>query len=204
MTTTFLLIRHAAHSLLGVRMAGRMAGVNLNETGQAQANALALRLAGIPLAAIYSSPLERAVQTAAPLATQSGLPVQISEAITELDYGNWTGCTFEELDAMPGWRPYNMFRSGARIPGGEMMLDAQTRTVSFMQALCQAHPGEQVALVSHADIIKGALAYYLGVPLDLFLRIEISPASVSVIALDEYGPHILRVNDTGALVGRGE
>lgn len=204
MTTTFLLIRHAAHSLLGVRMAGRMAGVNLNETGQAQANALALRLTGVPLSAIYSSPLERAVQTATPAAAHLGLPVRISTAITELDYGDWTGRTFEELDAMPGWRPYNAFRSGSRIPGGEMMLNAQARTVSFMQELCHIHPGGHVALVSHADIIKGALAYYLGVPLDLFLRIEISPASVSVIALDEYGPHILRVNDTGALEDGGE
>ncbi len=204
MTTTFMLIRHAAHGLLGVRMAGRMAGVNLNEMGQAQADALALRLEGVPLSSIYSSPLERAVQTAAPIAAHFGLPVRMSEAITELDYGDWTGRTFEELDAMPGWRPYNVFRSGSRIPGGEMMLDAQTRTVAFLQALCQAHPGEQVALVSHADIIKGALAYYLGVPLDLFLRIEISPASVSVIALDEYGPRVLRVNDTGALGNSGE
>ena len=204
MTTTFALIRHAAHGLLGRRMAGRMPGVNLDEAGQTQADALAERLSDAPISAVYSSPLERAMQTAAPLALRLNLPVQIDTAITELDYGDWTGLTFAELDALPEWKPYNVFRSGTRIPGGEMMLDAQTRTVAFMQALCRKHPNEHVALVSHADIIKGAIAYYLGVPLDLFLRIEISPASLSVIAVDEYGPRVLRVNDTGALWDSGE
>ena len=200
MTTTFLLIRHAAHGLLGHKMAGCMSGVCLNEAGQAQAGQLAERLASIPLDAIYSSPLERAQETAAPLAARLGLPVQTCPAIVEINYGDWTGLTFEELQAHPEWLPYNQFRSGSRIPGGEMMLEAQARVVTQMQQLCLQHPDQRIALVSHADIIKGALAYYLGMPLDLFLRLEISPASVSILTLNEYGPKVLCVNDTGSLL----
>ena len=199
MTTTFLLIRHAAHGLLGRKMAGCMSGVCLNEAGQAQATQLAERLACIPLDAIYSSPLERAQETAAPLAARLDLPVQTCSEIVEINYGEWTGLTFEELKDCPEWLPYNQFRSGSRIPGGEMMLEAQARTVTQMQKLCLQHPNQRIALVSHADIIKGALAYYLGMPLDLFLRLEISPASVSILTLNEYGPKVLCVNNTGSL-----
>lgn len=199
MTTTFYLIRHAAHGLLGHKMAGCMSGVCLSDMGQAQAAQLAERLASVPLAVIYSSPLERAQETAAPIAARLGLPVQICPPIMEINYGDWTGLTLDELHARPDWKPYNQFRSGSRIPGGEMMLEAQTRTVAQMQSLCLQHPNEHIALVSHADIIKGALAYYLGMPLDLFLRLEISPASVSILTLNEFGPRVLRVNDTGNL-----
>ncbi len=199
MTTTFYLIRHAAHGLLGHKMAGCMSGVCLSDAGQAQAAQLAERLSSVPLSAIYSSPLERAQETAAPLAAKLNLPVQTCPAILEINYGDWTGLTFEELYARPEWKAYNEFRSGTRIPGGEMMLEAQTRAVAQMQALCLLHPNQQIALVSHADIIKGALAYYLGMPLDLFLRLEISPASVSILTLNEFGPRVLRVNDTGSM-----
>ena len=200
MTTTFYLIRHAAHGLLGHKMAGCMSGVCLSDIGQAQAAQLAERLSQIPLSAIYSSPLERAQETAAPIAARMNLPIQTCPAILEINYGDWTGLTFEELQARPEWKAYNQFRSGTRIPGGEMMLEAQTRTVTQMQALCLQHPNESIALVSHADIIKGALTYYLGMPLDVFLRLEISPASVSIVALNEFGPRVLRVNDTGSLL----
>ena len=199
MTTTFLLIRHAAHGLLNHKMAGCMAGVHLNEAGQAQALQLAERLAQVPLAALYSSPLERAQETAAPIAARLNLPIQICPAIVEINYGDWTGLTFDELQARPEWQSYNLFRSGARIPGGEMMLEVQARVVTEMQKLCLQHPEQRIALVSHADAIKGALAYYLGMPLDLFLRLEISPASVSILTLNEFGPQVLCVNDTGSL-----
>lgn len=196
---TFCLIRHAAHDWLARGLAGRLPGVSLNADGHEQAAHLAARLANAPLRAIYSSPLERAVQTAQPLAQRLNLPLQISEEINEIDFGDWTGQTFDQLNDEPQWAPFNAFRSGTRLPGGELMLEAQTRIVAHMERLRARHEGEHIALFSHGDIIKAALAYFLGVPLDVFGRLEISPASLSIIALDDYAPRILCVNDTGAL-----
>lgn len=198
MTTTFLLIRHAAHDLLGRTIAGRMPGVSLNERGRAQAQELAQRLVPLPLAAAYSSPLERARETAAPIAARHGLPVTVLDAINELDFGEWTGQTLAALADHPRWQPFNAFRSGTRVPGGETMAEAQRRMVGAMEALCARHPDGSVALVGHGDPIKSAVAYFLGVPLDLFQRIEISPASVSVVTLADWGPRVLCVNNRGA------
>jgi probable phosphomutase (TIGR03848 family) len=196
---TFYLIRHGAHDLLGRAMAGRMPGVHLNAAGQRQAERLAERLGEAPLRAIYSSPLERARETAAPLAARLGLPVQLSEALGEIDFGEWTGRTFDELRDIPRWHQFNAYRSGTRIPNGELMLEAQARIVGEMERLREQYPHDHLALVGHADVLKAAVAYYLGVPLDLFPRIEISPGSVSVAALSDYGPQIVRLNDTGDL-----
>ena len=193
---TFLLIRHAAHDLLGRAIAGRIAGVSLNPEGQAQAERLAEWLARLPITAIYSSPLERARETALPLAGRLRLQIRIAPELDEIDFGEWTGRTFPELAAIPRWDRFNSFRSGTRIPGGELMLEAQVRIVGLIERLREDHPGGLVALVSHGDVIKAALLYYLGAPLDLFMRLEISPASVSEIEVSEYGPRVLRVNDT--------
>ena len=198
--TTFFLIRHAAHDLLGHAIAGRMSGVSLNAVGRAQAERLAERLASVPFQAVFSGPLERTRETAQPLARRLGLPLHICEEIGELDFGDWTGRTLAELADLPGWQPFNAYRSGTRIPGGELMVEAQTRMVVAMERLRAQYPGGHLALVSHGDILKAALAYYLGVPLDLFQRIGISPASVSVITLSEYGPRILCVYETGESV----
>lgn len=174
--------------------------MRLNEEGRAQAEGLAARLSSAPLRAVYSSPLERALETAAPLARALGLEVRVSGALNELDFGEWTGRTFSELEREPGWRRFNSFRSGTRIPGGELMAEAQARFVAEMGRLRERHAGEALALVSHADPIRAAVAHYAGIPLDLFLRVEVSPASVSVVEVGEYGPRIISVNDTG---GRG-
>lgn len=194
--TTFHLIRHAAHGLLGWRIAGRMPGVHLSEAGQTQAERLAEWLARQPMGAVYSGPLERARETAMPLCRRLGLPLQIAPSLDELDYGEWTGRTFEELAGLPTWQQFNSFRSGTRIPGGELMPEVQTRAVTEMERLREIHPDAHVALVSHGDVIKAAAAYFLGVPLDLFQRLVIDPASVTVIAVDDYGPRVLRVNGT--------
>lgn len=195
--TTFLLIRHASHDLLGKAIAGRSPGVRLSPKGRQEAADLAERLASVPLRAVYSSPLERTRETAEPLSARLGLEVRISEAILELDFGEWTGKSLEELRQDPRFGHFNSFRSGTRIPGGERMPEAQARFVGEMHRLAGLHPDEWVALVSHGDPIKSALAYYLGVPLDLFQRIEISPASVSVVELNEWGPRVLCVNGAG-------
>ncbi len=202
MTTTFYLIRHAAHDWLGRGIAGRLPGVHLNAVGREQAERLALRLGGVPFAAVYASPLERARGTAEPLAARRGLPTETLDDIHEMNFGAWTGKTFAELDADPLWQPFNTFRSGTRIPGGgETLAEAQLRMVTAMENLRERHPNNAVALVGHGDPIRAAVAYFLGVPLDLMGRMEVEPASVSVVALADWGPRVLRVNDTGDAVG---
>jgi probable phosphomutase (TIGR03848 family) len=197
--TTFLLVRHAATDLVGRTIAGWMPGVHLNQEGRAQAERLAGRLTHVPIAAVYSSPLERARETAAPLATRLGLQVQIREGIGEIHFGEWTGRDFRGLAQVPKWRQFNLLRGSTRIPGGEFMLGVQARMVAELERLRERHPGDVVAVVSHGDVIKAAVGHYAGIPLDLLQRVEISPASVSVVAVNDYGPQILRINDTGEL-----
>jgi probable phosphoglycerate mutase len=153
----------------------------------------------VPLRAIYCSPITRAQETGQPLAEQFGLPVHICDDIQELNYGDWTGRTLGELCPLEQWKQWNSFRSGTRIPNGETMLEIQARMVSQMQRLREHHANEVVALVSHGDVIKAAVAYCLGIPLDMFQRIEISPVSVSVVGIADYGPWVLCVNNTNEL-----
>jgi broad specificity phosphatase PhoE len=192
--TTFLLIRHAAHGLLGKTLVGRTAGVHLSAEGQEQATRLAEWLSNQPIRAVYSSPLERACETAAPIADTLRLPLRISNALLELDFGEWTGRSFDQLSGDERWDHWNAFRSGTRAPGGETMLEAQARMVAELERLRGEHPDERVVVVGHSDPIKATLAYYLAMPLDLFGRLEISPASVSVLELHDWGPRILCVN----------
>lgn len=197
--TTFLLIRHGTHSLLSRTLVGRTPGVSLSDEGRTQAEQLAERIvaAGISVGAIYSSPMERATETAEPLSRRLGLPVQITDEFNELDFGDWTGLDFDALHSRPEWQSFNSFRSGARIPNGELMLEAQVRAVVGLGKLHLRHGEQTVAVVSHGDVIRAVLNYYLGAPLDLFRRLEISPGSISTLALHSWGPQVLRVNDTG-------
>ncbi len=160
--------------------------------GQAQARGL-LQLEAD---AVLSSPLERAIQTATPLGERLGLPIHISDAFSEVDFGEWSGLTLEELDAMPEWKLFNRFRSNTRAPGGELMLDVQRRVVDEMARLGREYPGKTVAIFSHADVIKAAVLHYMGAPLDLIDRLEVHPASVTRIRLHEWGPVIGSVNET--------
>lgn len=198
MTTTIHFVRHAAHGLLGRTLTGRMPGVSLGEEGRAQAEALSLRLGRERIAAIHSSPLERARETAEPIARRLGLEVQVTAAIQEIDFGEWTGAAFGDLDADPRWRIWNEARSLARPPGGETMLEAQGRVLRHLEDLQAAHPGESVALVSHADVIKAALAFLLGLSLDALPRFEISPASISTVVIGDWGAKVLTLNEVPA------
>jgi len=199
MTTTFLLIRHGAHLLGGDKIAGRSPGIDLSPLGHEQSARMAQRVAQLPLKAIYSSPVERTRQTAQHLSEQTGLSVHILDDLAEVDFGDWTLKALDELRPQPLFKQWNAFRSGTRIPGGELMLEIQSRIVKQMLRLREVHPEQCVAIVSHGDVIKAALAYWLGVPLDLFLRIEISLASVSVVAIGDYGPWVLCVNNTDSI-----
>jgi probable phosphomutase (TIGR03848 family) len=197
--TRFLLIRHATNHTVGKRFAGRTTGIHLNEEGLAQAQKLADRLAAITINAIYSSPLERALETAQPIAVSHKLETAVLEDFLEIDTGEWTNCTFEEIANDPKFKLFNSFRSCTRIPGGESMLEAQSRMMNGLEKLRMEHQQETIAVVGHADLIKAAVAYYAGIHLDMFQRIEISPASVSIIDIYDETARILLLNDTGAI-----
>jgi probable phosphoglycerate mutase len=170
----------------------------LSEEGRRQAEALAGRLAGLPrLAALYSSPLERAHETATPLAGSRGLAVLVEPGLVDCDNGRWTGLELKALRRRPEWKMVQRYPSGFRFPDGESFTEMQSRVTVTLTRLVGQHPGEVVVAVSHGDPIKAALAQALGVPLDLFQRIVVSPASVSVIAYGEAGPTVVAMNSTG-------
>lgn len=191
--TRFLLIRHAAIDGLGARIAGRTP-MALNAAGREQAASLAARLAAEAITALYSSPQLRATQTAETLAMVLGLQIRVAPEIDEVDFGDWTGKSYEELDRLPEWRAFNTLRSTMRIPNGELLLETQARFIGLMDRLCAVDPDGTVALVSHADPIRLALAHQLGVPIDFLLRFAIAPASVSAVEFQGRTPLVLYIN----------
>ncbi|RVB80346.1 histidine phosphatase family protein [Mesorhizobium sp. M6A.T.Cr.TU.014.01.1.1] len=196
MTTTFFLIRHAAHDNVGDYLAGRMAGVCLGETGKAQAVRLASHMAPEPLATICCSPRERTLETAKPIAIAcSPDKITICQELDEIDFGAWSGKTFEELSQDADWRGWNSRRQQARTPGGETMLDVQQRVFSLMQQLRKRYQNQSVALVSHADVIKAAVCKVLGLPLGDCFRFDIDPASITTIVSGDWGSKLIRLNE---------
>lgn len=194
-----LLIRHAANDWVGERLAGWTPGVHLNDEGRAQAAALVTRLAEVPLAAIYSSPLERTLETALPLAQAHHLEVQVRQDLGEARFGQWTGRALKELKDEDLWPVIQVYPGGARFPGGESLREVQARIVAELDRIRDGHAGQTAAVVSHSDPIKMAVAHYLGLSLDLFQRLTISPASVTAFAFTRFGPRLICLNDTGAL-----
>lgn len=179
---------------VGRALAGRSSGVHLNAEGRRQADDLARRLSHEPLAAIYSSPLERALETASPLAALTGLDVRISDDATEIDFGEWTGRSIASLEADQPWRVFNAARGRTKAPGGESMVEVQARLLRAVQELRAAHVAETIVLVSHADAIRAAVCGLAGIPLDFCQRIEIDPASVSTLRLWDDWISVVRLN----------
>jgi broad specificity phosphatase PhoE len=194
-TATILLIRHAAHVELGLTLSGRRRDVALSREGIEQAEIVADLLAVEPLAAVYSSPRERAFYTARQIADAHELKVGIAGDLDEVDFGQWTGMAFSQLEGDPGWMEWNEARASARPPGGESMAEAVERSIAALQALAGDHGGQTIACVSHCDIIRGAIAYCLGLPLDNMLRFDVDPASVSRLALGSWGARVMTVNE---------
>jgi probable phosphoglycerate mutase len=176
------------------RLAGRLPGVHLNAEGRAQAAALAERLGEKRIHRVVSSPLERARETAAPLAEALRVPVELSDAFTEVAFGEWEGRDIPALECDPRWRLYNVNRSGTSAPGGERLIDTQARFVEALEALRADHSAETLAVVSHADPIRAALLHCLGMPIDFYRRLEILPASISVVEIGDCGPRVLGLN----------
>lgn len=197
--TTLLLIRHALNDWVGERLAGWTPDVHLNDKGRAQAESLAQRLTGRPIVAVYSSPLERAIETAQAIAAPHRQEIQVREGVGEVQYGEWTGKSLKELSKEDAWRVVQFYPSGARFPGGEAIREMQARAVAELDAIVATHPSRMVVVVSHADVIKAALAHYVGLHLDLFQRLVISPASISVLTFTPLGPRLVCLNDIAHL-----
>ena len=189
------LVRHAAHVELGKRLTGRKCDVELSEEGERQARALAARMARESLAAIYTSPRLRARRTAAAIAGAHGLEVEVASALDELDFGDWTGASFEDLGGDPVWRRWNEARETARPPNGETMAAAIARIVAHIDEVAAVHSSRPVALISHCDMIRGAIAQYLGLPLNNLLRFDIEPASISTVEVGEWGARVTGLNE---------
>lgn len=198
--TLVLLVRHGTTPTTGKVLPGRAPGLRLAEAGRAQAERAAERIAALgegKVSAVYASPLERTRETAAPIARACGLRVQRRAGLLECDFGSWTGRKLSELRRLGAWKTVQSYPSGFRFPDGESFAEMQQRIVDSLARLVEAHPGQTVVAVSHADPIKAAVAHAVGTHLDLFQRIVVSPCSVTAILYSETGPVVLSVNSTG-------
>lgn len=196
--TTVLLVRHATTEATGKRLGGWTPGVHLDDRGVAQAEATARRIAdtGANVAAVYASPLERTQDTAKIIAKAVGQRVRTRDGLGEVDYGDWTDRALGHLRRRKDWQVVQHTPSRWTFPGGESIRGAQSRVVEQVEALATDHPKDTIVAVSHADIIKSAVAHFLGMPLDTFQRIVVSPASITTLALPPGGPPaLLGLND---------
>lgn len=199
--TVFYLIRHGHNEYVGKgKLAGRLKGIHLSQLGTSQAQALAQNLATVKFAAIYASPLDRTMETAKPIAESQGLAVIPREGLLEIGYGRWQGQSLKSLRRRKLWSIIQLAPSLARFPDGESFTQAQARIVAELEELRSIHPSPKakVACVFHSDPIKVALAYFAGIPLDLFQRLIIEPASVSILMVTDQNVRIVRMNDTAA------
>ncbi|RMG77387.1 MAG: MSMEG_4193 family putative phosphomutase [Chloroflexi bacterium] len=195
--TTILLIRHAVNDFVKTgKLAGWTPGVHLNDEGKAQAEALGQRLAHMPIDHIYASPLERTMETAQAIQRHHPhLHIQENLQLAEVQYGDWEGEKIADLRQRKMWQVVQEYPSRAGFPKGETMRAVQVRAVNEIERLVQDHPNQTVIVVSHADIIKMVMAHYLGMHLDNFQRIVISPASINTLMLGHSRPFIVTMND---------
>jgi probable phosphomutase (TIGR03848 family) len=206
---TVLLVRHGRTTANATGLlAGRTAGVALDAVGRQQAARTGERIAAVPLAAVVSSPLERCRQTSrALLERQTGTPeTRIERAITECDYGQWQGRKLADLAKEPLWRTVQANPSAVVFPGGESMQGMQSRAVAAIRRIDAeveaAHgPAAVWVAVSHGDVIKSVLADALGMHLDLFQRIAVGPASVSIVRYGEHRPEVVASNTESGDLG---
>jgi broad specificity phosphatase PhoE len=185
--TTFYLVRHASCALLGQVLAGCALDVSLDQTGRRQVAALAKEFSRRRIGAVQSSPRRRTLQTARPIAERIGRPLEVEPALDEVDFGEWSGRRFTELAGDPRWRAWNESRGKERAPGGESMAEVQRRVVGHLERVRDRHPAAVVVVVSHCDVIRAALLYYRGQPLDAYAGISIPPAAVTILRLAHCG-----------------
>ena len=200
--TIVVLVRHASTATTGKRLYGQSPGHDLDARGRRQAEATAQRLTGLDLAAVYSSPLERAQQTAQPIARAAGLRVRTRKGLIEPDVGEWTNRSLGQLRRRKDWRLVQRAPSRFRFPGGESFRHLQQRAADEVEGLAREHGDATIVCVSHAETIKVVVAHYIGLHLDHLQRLEVSPASLTTLSLDPSGAtRLLALNDTGHLRG---
>lgn len=191
--TRFYLVRHGSNDWLGRGIAGRQSGVHLNDQGRAEAAWAARTLTSEKIDHLVSSPLERALETAEPLARALNLQIEIDQSVQEIDFGDWSGRTLAELEPDEHWQRFHHFRTLTRPPNGETMIELQQRFIGTIERL-RSQPARRIAIFSHADPIRACLCYFLGMPLDFFNRLEISPGSISVLQIDQSRSELLGLN----------
>ena len=198
--TTLVLVRHATTAATGTRLGGRTTA-SLDEAGRGQAEAAADRLADVPLKAVYASPLPRTLETAQIVAAKHRLEVRHDDGLLEVEYGDWTDRPLKPLTRTKRWPVIQARPSLVTFPNGESIRGAQLRAIDAIERIVAQHRKGAVAVVSHADVIKAVVSFYLGQPLDLFQRLVVSPASVTVLHLSADGgqPALLRFNDDGPI-----
>ena len=201
--TTFYLVRHAEKNGTDV-LAGRTPNVLLSARGRQQAAQLPTLIGSVPITRVISSPIDRARETAAPLAAAYSASVEVADDVTEMELGQWTGATPAALAGSVEWERFNRCRSGTRAPGGESMLEVQTRVVTALLRWRDESPDAHVIVVSHAEPIRAALLHFLGMPLDHFWRLEISLASVSTLELSADCARLTRLNQVAPASRRPE
>ena len=202
--TVVLLVRHGVTATTGKVMPGRRPGLHLSDDGVKQAENAARRIGQLKrVAAIYSSPLERARETARAIARVRRMPVRIERGLLELDIGQWAGKKLDEVRKRPEWDVVQRHPSAFRFPGGESFSEMQARITGALARLVAQNPGRVIVAVSHADPIKAAVAHALGVPLDLFQRIVIGTASITAIAYARTSATVLTVNSSDGALGLG-
>ena len=193
-----LLVRHAPTSETGRKLTGRLPGVSLDDKGLEIARRTAANLGLVKLRAVYSSPIERTWETALEICAPHGLEPVREDGVIEVDYGDWSGRTLKSLYPLKAWKTVQITPSRMTFPGGENLADAQRRAVAAVDRLAAAHPKATIAVVTHADIIKSVAAHHLGAPLDMFQRIGVAPASVTVIDIPKSGvPVVVAINTSG-------
>lgn len=199
--TVVLLVRHGHTPTTGKVLPGRQRGLHLSDDGRAAALGVATRIAALPRlpVAVYTSPLERARETAAPIARALGVRAQTERALLECDTGEWTGAELAGLTKAPEWAGVHQFPAGFRFPGGESFAELSTRVFDGILRLAARHPSETIVAVSHADPIKAAAAVAAGMGLDTVSRLVVSPCSVTALALARPTPFLLCLNATAGL-----
>ena len=194
-----LLVRHGLTDLTATRLIGRLPGIDLNARGHEQAAEAATLLEALPVAAIYSSPMERTLQTAAALASARGLEVTPVPGLNEVDYGEWAGQEYKVLQKTELWKLVQQHPSRARFPGGESVPEAQARVVAVIEDLARRHPKDTIAAYSHSDMIKLAVAHYVGMALDMYQRTNVGPGSITALHIGSGGAMLVRLGATASL-----
>jgi probable phosphomutase (TIGR03848 family) len=192
--TIFYLVRHGVTSHTGHRLSGRMPDIHLSDAGRSEAEVAASSLAKVRLKSIYSSPMDRCIETARIIADKHGLPARTRRDLAEVEYGSWTNRSLKAVARTKLWSSVQKWPAGTRFPEGESFVEIQSRGVAVLEDLRIRHPKDRICVVSHGDVIRLVMAHYMGIHLDLFQRILVTPSSISVLSVTDSGPLVLTLN----------